>query len=93
MKHNRKMLLNMMSLLLLAALCLSVSQKGAAAETLTCVVKNGQYVNVRNQASQTAATWGIAHGGHDRRQPQRNRQRLFQDDVQGPRRICVRQIL
>ena len=31
MKHNRKMLLNMMSLLLLAALCLSVSQKGAAA--------------------------------------------------------------
>ena len=63
MKHNRKMLLNMMSLLLLAALCLSVSQKGAAAETLTCVVKNGQYVNVRNQASQTAATWGILHTG------------------------------
>ena len=35
----------------------------AAGETLTCIVADGQYVNVRNQASSTAATWGILHHG------------------------------
>lgn len=38
---------------------------GAActAETLTCIVADGQYVNVRNQPSPTAAAWGILHTG------------------------------
>ena len=35
----------------------------APGETLTCIVADGQYVNVRNQASPTAATWGILHHG------------------------------
>ncbi len=35
----------------------------ARCETLTCIVADGQYVNVRNQASSTAATWGILHHG------------------------------
>ena len=62
MKH-RTMLHMMTSLLLLAALCLCGGLHGAWAETLTCVVPSGQYVNVRNQASQSAATWGILHAG------------------------------
>lgn len=36
---------------------------GAAAETLTCIVADGQYVNVRNRASSQAATWGVMHTG------------------------------
>lgn len=59
MRHNRKMLLRM----LLAALCLCGLTRCVRAETLTCVVPDGQYVNVRNQASQTAATWGVLHAG------------------------------
>jgi hypothetical protein len=39
-------------------LCLSAS---AAAETLTCIVADGQYVNVRNQPSSSAASWGVLH--------------------------------
>ena len=35
----------------------------AAAETLTCIVPDGQYVNVRNQASSSAAIWGVMHNG------------------------------
>ena len=51
---------------LLACLFLSVSLAAgpcALGETLTCIVADGQYVNVRNQASSTAATWGILHHG------------------------------
>ena len=40
-------------------LCLSAS--AASGETLSCVVPDGQYVNVRNQPSSGAATWGILH--------------------------------
>lgn len=58
MKHNRKT-----ASLLLAALLLCGGLRCAGAETLTCVVPNGQYVNVRNQASQGAATWGVLHAG------------------------------
>lgn len=58
MKHNRKR-----ALPLLAALLLCGSLRCAGAETLTCVVPSGQYVNVRNQASQAAATWGVLHAG------------------------------
>ena len=35
----------------------------AQGETLTCIVADGQYVNVRNQASSSAAAWGILHNG------------------------------
>lgn len=35
----------------------------ALCETLTCIVADGQYVNVRNQASSSAATWGVLHHG------------------------------
>lgn len=35
----------------------------AQAETLACIVADGQYVNVRNRASSDAATWGILHTG------------------------------
>lgn len=35
----------------------------AGAESLTCIVADGQYVNVRNRASSSAATWGILHAG------------------------------
>ena len=36
---------------------------GAAAEQLTCIVREGQYVNVRNQPSSQAAARGILHAG------------------------------
>ena len=35
----------------------------ACAEQLTCIVREGQYVNVRNQASSRAAAWGVLHTG------------------------------
>ncbi len=35
----------------------------ALAQTLTCIVPDGQYVNVRNQASTSAAIWGVMHHG------------------------------
>ena len=52
--------------LLLAGLFLAASIAAAPhalGETLTCIVADGQYVNVRNQASSSAATWGILHHG------------------------------
>ena len=51
---------------LLACLFLAASLAAgscALSETLTCIVADGHYVNVRNQASSTAATWGILHHG------------------------------
>ena len=44
-------------------LLFSLLASGAQAEQLTCIVRDGQYVNVRNQASSSAATWGILHTG------------------------------
>lgn len=35
----------------------------AFSEQLTCIVREGQYVNVRNQASSRAAAWGVLHTG------------------------------
>lgn len=58
MKHAKRRIL--MMTLLTAAL---MSSAWAHAETLTCVVADGQYVNVRNRASSQAATWGILHTG------------------------------
>lgn len=45
------------------ALLASALAAGAAAETLACIVPDGQYVNVRNQASSRAGTWGVLHAG------------------------------
>ena len=36
---------------------------GAYAEQLVCIVREGQYVNVRNQASARAAALGMLHAG------------------------------
>jgi len=44
-------------------LLLSMLASGACAERLTCIVREGQYVNVRNQASSRAAALGIMHTG------------------------------
>jgi len=57
MKHAR-IVLFVFTLALLVSLCAA-----AAAETFTCIVADGQYVNVRNRASSSAATWGILHAG------------------------------
>lgn len=58
MKYNKKILA-----VLAAAVCMLMCGASAMGETLTCVVADGQYVNVRNRASSTAATWGILHTG------------------------------
>ena len=42
-------------------LFLSLMASAASAETLTCIVREGQYVNVRNQPSSRAAAWGVLH--------------------------------
>lgn len=52
------MLLALIVFLLFAFLPALVS-----AETLTCIVADGQYVNVRNRASSQAATWGVMRTG------------------------------
>lgn len=57
MKYGKKMIAAMMAAWMMLACA------GAAGETLTCVVADGQYVNVRNRASRTAATWGVLHTG------------------------------
>lgn len=50
----------------IAAVCLLVLSRfccAAGAETLECIVADGQYVNVRNQPDSSAATWGVLHTG------------------------------
>lgn len=49
--------------LLALAIAAGGTVKAAKAATFTCIVADGQYVNVRNQASSSAATWGILHTG------------------------------
>lgn len=44
-------------------LLLSMLYCGAFAERLTCIVREGQYVNVRNQAFARAAALGMLHTG------------------------------
>ena len=47
-----------------AALVLTLAMTGAAcADTFTCIVPDGQYVNVRKQPSGKAATWGVMRTG------------------------------
>lgn len=57
MKQLRRILPAALAVLLLGAAPM------AAAERLECIVADGQYVNVRNQASTDAATWGVLHTG------------------------------
>lgn len=52
-----------LSLLLPVFLGLFLLSSAACAEQLTCIVREGQYVNVRNQASSRAAAWGVLHTG------------------------------
>ena len=68
MKHNgncaaektlNRSLLLLLTLLLLACL----TPTAALCETLTCIVPDGQYVNVRNRASSSASALGIMHTG------------------------------
>jgi len=61
MKQNHKTIAAVLLCVLLAVCAVpGVCAKG---ETLTCIVADGQYVNVRNRASSSAATWGILHTG------------------------------
>ena len=61
MKWMKKILAAVL-LCVLSAAC-SAPAAYAKGETLTCIVADGQYVNVRNRASSSAATWGILHTG------------------------------
>ena len=40
------------------AIILLIGSTAAAAETMTCVISKGQYVNIRNRPSKTASTLG-----------------------------------
>ena len=59
MKHHRQFAARALCVL---ALALSLTP-AALAQTLTCTVKEGQYVNVRKQPSSKAATWGVMRTG------------------------------
>jgi len=48
---------------LIVSLLLAFLPACVLAETLTCIVADGQYVNVRNRASSQAATWGVMRTG------------------------------
>ena len=47
----------------LLTIALALALAAAKAQTLTCIVADGQYVNVRNRPSTSAASWGILHNG------------------------------
>ena len=65
MKHNGKGSIHRIAAVFLLAWAVMAGGmvKDARAATFTCIVADGQYVNVRNQASSSAATWGILHTG------------------------------
>ena len=65
MKHSGQISAQFRRTLILisAALLLCLLAGHASALTLTCIVPDGQYVNVRNQASTSAAIWGVMHHG------------------------------
>lgn len=54
--------ISVLAVLLIALLCGALP---AAAQplTLTCIVPDGQYVNVRKRPAADAATWGVMHAG------------------------------
>lgn len=61
MMNHLKRIIPALGVLMVAATL--AHSPAARAETLTCIVAEGQYVNVRNRASSDAATWGILHAG------------------------------
>ena len=61
MKYTRKTAI--VTLVTLALLAVCFLPACAMGETLTCIVADGQYVNVRNRASSQAATWGVMRTG------------------------------
>ena len=63
MKHNGRRSIHRTFACMLLGMVMICSAAGAQAATFTCIVADGQYVNVRNRASSTAATWGILHNG------------------------------
>lgn len=64
MKHIGKRSIHRGFAGIVLALALIVCGANAAlAAKFTCIVADGQYVNVRNRASSSAATWGILHHG------------------------------
>ncbi len=64
MKHSGKRSIHQGFAGLVLALALMVCGVNTAlAAKFTCIVADGQYVNVRNRASSSAATWGILHHG------------------------------
>jgi len=64
MKYNGKGSIHLgFAGILLAAILAFCMPSGALAAKFTCIVADGQYVNVRNRASSSAATWGILHHG------------------------------
>ena len=68
MKYNgncaaKKSDLRRIALLLTLLLSAFALPAAALGETLTCIVPDGQYVNVRNRASASASALGIMHTG------------------------------
>jgi len=64
MKHiGRRSIHRYFAGMLLTLIFMACGAGMAQAATFTCIVADGQYVNVRNQASSSAATWGILHTG------------------------------
>ena len=63
MKHNGRRSIHRTFSGMLLTLMLVFGTVCARAATFTCIVADGQYVNVRNRASSSAATWGILHAG------------------------------
>lgn len=65
MKHSRQSyFLSSLVFRLAPVLLLLLLLAGAAcADTFTCIVPDGQYVNVRKQPSSKAATWGVMRTG------------------------------
>ena len=59
MKNKSLILKTLTAALLCALLCCAVS--AAFAQKLTCIVAEGQYVNVRNQPSSGASALGMLH--------------------------------
>jgi len=65
MKHSGKRSIHRTFAGMLLILLMIGGAAAAQAATFTCIVADGQYVNVRNRASSTAATWGILHNGDE----------------------------
>lgn len=60
---KKTMFISASALILALTAMMCLPGKAALSETLTCIVADGQYVNVRNRASSSAATWGVMRTG------------------------------